>query len=266
MTNNNDLLTINNLGISFGGLKAVNNVNFTMKHGELLGLIGPNGAGKTTLFNMLSGVYTPSEGEILLEDKKINGLRPDKLSKEGIARTFQNIRLFDNLTVLDNVKLAMNQYMTYSVLTGVFRFPNYWREEKEASKEAREILKIFDLDKYFRAFAGSLPYGAQRKLEIARAMATKPKLLLLDEPAAGMNDTETQDLMESIKMIRDKTNIGVLLIEHDMNLVLGICEKLVVLNHGEILAKGKPTEVINNEEVIEAYLGSGRSTQWVFWK
>lgn len=257
MTEN--LLTVKNVGISFGGLKAVNNINFTMKKGELLGLIGPNGAGKTTLFNMLSGVYTPTEGEIFLEDKKINGLRPDKLSKEGIARTFQNIRLFDNLTVLDNVKLAMNQYMDYGVLTGMFRLPKYWNEEKSASKKAREILEIFDLEKYFRAFAGSLPYGAQRKLEIARAMATRPKLLLLDEPAAGMNDIETKDLMESIKMIRDKTNIGILLIEHDMNLVLGISEELIVLNHGEILAKGKPSDVINNQEVIRAYLGSERN-------
>lgn len=257
MTEN--LLTVKNVCISFGGLKAVNDINFTMKKGELLGLIGPNGAGKTTLFNMLSGVYTPTEGEIFLEDKKINGLRPDKLSKEGIARTFQNIRLFDNLTVLDNVKLAMNQYMDYGVLTGMFRLPKYWSEEKSASKKAREILEIFDLEKYFRAFAGSLPYGAQRKLEIARAMATRPKLLLLDEPAAGMNDTETKDLMESIKMIRDKTNIGILLIEHDMNLVLGISEELIVLNHGEILAKGKPSDVINNQEVIRAYLGSERN-------
>lgn len=257
MTEN--LLTVKNVGISFGGLKAVNDINFTMKKGELLGLIGPNGAGKTTLFNMLSGVYTPTEGEIFLEDKKINGLRPDKLSKEGIARTFQNIRLFDNLTVLDNVKLAMNQYMDYGVLTGMFRLPKYWSEEKSASQKAREILEIFDLEKYFRAFAGSLPYGAQRKLEIARAMATRPKLLLLDEPAAGMNDTETKDLMESIKMIRDKTNIGILLIEHDMNLVLGISEELIVLNHGEILAKGKPSDVINNQEVIRAYLGSERN-------
>lgn len=257
MTEN--LLTVKNVGISFGGLKAVNDINFTMKKGELLGLIGPNGAGKTTLFNMLSGVYTPTEGEIFLEDKKINGLRPDKLSKEGIARTFQNIRLFDNLTVLDNVKLAMNQYMDYGVLTGMFRLPKYWSEEKSASKKAREILEIFDLEKYFRAFAGSLPYGAQRKLEIARAMATRPKLLLLDEPAAGMNDTETKDLMVSIKMIRDKTNIGILLIEHDMNLVLGISEELIVLNHGEILAKGKPSDVMNNQEVIRAYLGSERN-------
>lgn len=259
MINNENLLEVKNLGISFGGLKAVNGVDFTMKKGELLGLIGPNGAGKTTLFNMLSGVYTPTEGDIILDGKRVNGLRPDKLSKEGVARTFQNIRLFDNLTVLENVKLAMNQYMEYGVFAGMFRLPKYWREEKDASEKAKEILRVFDLEKYFRAFAGSLPYGAQRKLEIARAMATRPKLLLLDEPAAGMNDTETKDLMKAIKMIRDKTNIGVLLIEHDMNLVLGISERLIVLNHGEILAKGNPKEVINNEDVITAYLGSGRS-------
>lgn len=254
MTEN--LLTVKNVGISFGGLKAVNDINFTMKKGELLGLIGPNGAGKTTLFNMLSGVYTPTEGEIFLEDKKINGLRPDKLSKEGIARTFQNIRLFDNLTVLDNVKLAMNQYMNYGMLTGMFRLPNYWKEENEATDKALEILKLFDLEKYFRTFAGSLPYGAQRKLEIARAMATRPKVLLLDEPAAGMNESETQDLMASIRLIREKTGVSILLIEHDMNLVLGITERLIVLNYGEILAEGNPRDVISNKEVVKAYLGS----------
>ena len=228
----------------------------SMEKGELLGLIGPNGAGKTTVFNMLSGVYTPTQGQIILDGKVVNGLSPDKLSKEGIARTFQNIRLFENLTVLDNVKLAMNQFMEYGVLTGMFRLPKYWKEEKEATDKALEILKIFELEKFFRAYAGSLPYGAQRKLEIARAMATGPKVLLLDEPAAGMNDTETYELMNSIKTVRDMLNIGILLIEHDMNLVLGICERLIVLNYGQILAEGDPHEVIKNEEVVKAYLGS----------
>lgn len=251
-----NILEVKNLGISFGGLKAVDNVSFELREGELLGLIGPNGAGKTTLFNMLSGVYTPTSGDILLDGNRINGISPDKLSKLGIARTFQNIRLFDNLTVLDNVKLAMNQYMDYGVLTGMLRLPKYWKEENEASEKAKEILSLFDLEKYFRAFAGNLPYGAQRKLEIARAMATRPKVLLLDEPAAGMNESETRDLMDSIKIIREKTGVSILLIEHDMNLVLGISERLVVLNYGEILASGNPREVIENEEVVRAYLGS----------
>lgn len=253
---NKNILEVKNLSISFGGLKAVENVSFKLKKGELLGLIGPNGAGKTTLFNMLSGVYTPTSGEILLEDQKTNGISPDNLSKLGVARTFQNIRLFDNLTVLDNVKLAMNQYMEYGVLTGMLRLPKFWKEENEATEKAKEILGLFNLEKYFRAFAGSLPYGAQRKLEIARAMATRPKLLLLDEPAAGMNESETKDLMDSIKVIREKTGVSILLIEHDMNLVLGISERLIVLNYGEILAEGNPREVIQNEEVVKAYLGS----------
>ncbi|MEJ8751133.1 ABC transporter ATP-binding protein [Lagierella sp. ICN-221743] len=253
---NKNILEVKNLSISFGGLKAVENVSFKLKKGELLGLIGPNGAGKTTLFNMLSGVYTPTSGEILLEGQKTNGISPDNLSKLGVARTFQNIRLFDNLTVLDNVKLAMNQYMEYGVLTGMLRLPKFWKEENEATEKAKEILELFNLEKYFRAFAGSLPYGAQRKLEIARAMATRPKLLLLDEPAAGMNESETKDLMDSIKVIREKTGVSILLIEHDMNLVLGISERLIVLNYGEILAEGNPKEVIQNEEVVKAYLGS----------
>lgn len=253
---NENILEVNNLSISFGGLKAVENVSFKLKKRELLGLIGPNGAGKTTLFNMLSGVYTPTGGEILLEGQKTNGISPDNLSKLGVARTFQNIRLFDNLTVLDNVKLAMNQYMEYGVLTGMLRLPKFWKEENEATEKAKEILELFNLEKYFRAFAGSLPYGAQRKLEIARAMATRPKLLLLDEPAAGMNESETKDLMDSIKVIREKTGVSILLIEHDMNLVLGISERLIVLNYGEILAEGNPKEVIQNEEVVKAYFGS----------
>lgn len=253
---NNNILEIKNLSISFGGLKAVSDVSFDLKKGELLGLIGPNGAGKTTLFNMLSGVYTPSSGDIILDGQKTNGIPSHELSKLGIARTFQNIRLFDNLTVLDNVKLAMNQYMDYSAVSGMLRFPAFWKEENEATERAKEILELFDLKKYFRAYAGSLPYGAQRKLEIARAMATQPKLLLLDEPAAGMNESETRELMDSIEIIRDNTGVSILLIEHDMNLVLGISERLIVLNYGEVLASGDPQSVIQNEEVIRAYLGN----------
>lgn len=253
---NNNILEIKNLSISFGGLKAVSDVSFDLKKGELLGLIGPNGAGKTTLFNMLSGVYIPSSGDIILDGQKTNGIPSHELSKLGIARTFQNIRLFDNLTVLDNVKLAMNQYMDYSAVSGMLRFPAFWKEENEATERAKEILELFDLKKYFRAYAGSLPYGAQRKLEIARAMATQPKLLLLDEPAAGMNESETRELMDSIEIIRDNTGVSILLIEHDMNLVLGISERLIVLNYGEVLASGDPQSVIQNEEVIRAYLGN----------
>lgn len=250
------ILETKDLSISFGGLKAVSDVNLHVDEGELLGLIGPNGAGKTTLFNMLSGVYTPTSGDIILDGERVNGISPDKLSKLGVARTFQNIRLFDNLTVLDNVKLAMNQYMEYGVLTGIFRLPKFWKEENDATEKAKEILRLFNLEKYFRAFAGSLPYGEQRKLEIARAMATRPKLLLLDEPAAGMNESETKDLMDSIALIREKTGVSILLIEHDMNLVLGISDRLVVLNYGEILAEGDPQEVIADKEVVRAYLGS----------
>lgn len=251
----NNILEVKDLSISFGGLKAVNDVSFNLEEGELLGLIGPNGAGKTTLFNMLSGVYVPTEGEILLDGQRIDGKPSHELSHLGIARTFQNIRLFDNLTVLDNVKLAMNQYMNYSVLSGMLRLPSFWEEENAATERAKEILALFDLEKYFRAFAGSLPYGAQRKLEIARAMATQPKVLLLDEPAAGMNESETQELMDSIKIIRDNTGVSILLIEHDMNLVVGVSERLIVLNYGEVLAQGNPTEVLRNEEVVKAYLG-----------
>ena len=254
--NMNKVLECKDVGIEFGGLKAVNKFNLTIEKGELLGLIGPNGAGKTTVFNMITGVYNPTEGEIFLNGSKISGLGVYKIVKMGVARTFQNIRLFQKMTVLENVKVASNRQMSYGVFTGMFRLPKYWKEENEATEKAKEILRLFDLERYFRAFAGNLPYGAQRKLEIARAMATRPKLLLLDEPAAGMNESETQDLMDSIKIIREKTGVSILLIEHDMNLVLGISERLVVLNYGEILASGDPREVIENEEVVKAYLGS----------
>lgn len=251
------VLSCNDVGISFGGLKAVSNFNLDIYEGELVGLIGPNGAGKTTVFNMITGVFKPTEGEILLNENKIDNLSSNKIVEKGIARTFQNIRLFGYLSVLDNVKIACNKDMEYSILQGMFRTKKYWKEEQETTIRAMEILKIFGLDRYQYFSANSLSYGQQRKLEIARAIATNPSLLLLDEPAAGMNPTETEDLMETIKFIKEKFNISILLIEHDMKLVLGICERLMVLNYGQILAKGDPIEVINDKKVIEAYLGTG---------
>ena len=255
MENNNPILVAKDISISFGALKAVDNFNLEIKPKELIGLIGPNGAGKTTVFNILTGVYNASSGEYTLDGENVIKTSTSELVKKGLARTFQNIRLFKYLSVVDNVIAAYNFRMKYGVLKGVFRFPSFWREEKEAKDKAMELLKIFDLDKYADIAAGNLPYGEQRKLEIARAMATEPKILLLDEPAAGMNPKETEDLMNTIKLIRDKFGIAVLLIEHDMQLVLGICERLVVLNHGTILASGNPREVINNPQVVEAYLG-----------
>ena len=255
MENKKPLLVAKDISISFGALKAVDKFNLEIKSGELIGLIGPNGAGKTTVFNILTGVYNASSGEYTLDGEDVIKTSTSALVKKGLARTFQNIRLFKYLSVLDNVVAAYNFRMKYGILSGMLRFPNFWREEKEAKEKAMALLKIFDLDKYAEMHAGNLPYGEQRKLEIARAMATEPKILLLDEPAAGMNPKETEDLMNTIKLIRDKFGIAVLLIEHDMKLVLGICERLVVLNYGQILASGKPTEVINNPQVVEAYLG-----------
>ena len=255
MENKKPLLVAKNIAISFGALKAVDKFNLEIKSGELIGLIGPNGAGKTTVFNILTGVYNASSGEYTLDGENVIKTSTSVLVKKGLARTFQNIRLFKYLSVLDNVVAAYNFRMKYGILSGMLRFPNFWREEKEAKEKAMALLKIFDLDKYANMHAGNLPYGEQRKLEIARAMATEPKILLLDEPAAGMNPKETEDLMNTIKLIRDKFGIAVLLIEHDMKLVLGICERLVVLNYGQILASGDPQEVINNPKVVEAYLG-----------
>lgn len=252
------VLSCENVGISFGGLKAVHNFNLTIDEGELIGLIGPNGAGKTTVFNLITGVYTPTEGQIKLAGIPINGQKPHQIVKQGIARTFQNIRLFDHLTVLENLKVAQNKDMNYSIFSGMFRLGRYWKEEAEETDKAIEILDIFDMAKFAYHRAASLPYGAQRKLEIARAMATKPKLLLLDEPAAGMNPTETDELMDTIMNIRNEFGITTLLIEHDMRLVLGICERLTVLNYGEILAEGNPHTIINDAKVIEAYLGKGK--------
>ena len=255
MENKKPLVVAKDISIRFGALKAGDNFNLEINSGELIGLIGPNGAGKTTVFNILTGVYNASSGEYTLDGENVIKTSTSALVKKGLARTFQNIRLFKYLSVLDNVVAAYNFRMKYGILSGMLRFPNFWREEKEAKEKAMALLKIFDLDKYAEMHAGNLPYGEQRKLEIARAMATEPKILLLDEPAAGMNPKETEDLMNTIKLIRDKFGIAVLLIEHDMKLVLGICERLVVLNYGQILASGDPKEVINNPQVVEAYLG-----------
>ncbi len=255
MNNNKTVLSAKNISITFGALKAVTDFNLEIKENELVGLIGPNGAGKTTVFNIITGVYSPTSGEYQFNGELVTKTPTFKLVKKGLARTFQNIRLFKYMSVLDNVMVANNFNMKYGILTGIFRFPNYWREEKEAKKKAMELLKIFDLDQYADTAAGNLPYGKQRKLEIARAMATNPKLLLLDEPAAGMNPTETEELMNTIRLIRDRFNIAILLIEHDMKLVLGICERLVVLDHGTTIAAGDPIEVINNPAVVTAYLG-----------
>lgn len=253
------VLQCNKVGIEFGGLKAVNNFNLTIDKGDLVGLIGPNGAGKTTVFNMITGVYSPTEGEILLNGEKINGLGTYRIVKKGVARTFQNIRLFQKMTVLENVKVAANGQMSYGIFTGMLRMPKFWKEENEINDRSLDMLKIFGLDKFWALPAESLAYGQQRKLEIARAMATNPALLLLDEPAAGMNPKETEELMDTISLIREKYNITILLIEHDMKLVLGICKRLMVLNYGQILAEGDPKEVINNPKVVSAYLGGGES-------
>jgi branched-chain amino acid transport system ATP-binding protein len=249
------VLETKNLGISFGGLQALEDVHFSIEEGEIIGLIGPNGAGKTTVFNLLTNVYVPTAGVIELEGSSIIGKKTYQITQNGIARTFQNIRLFKDASVINNVKIAMNSQMKYSVLAGIFRLPSYRREEKAVSQRAHELLQVFNLDKYAHDYARNLPYGQQRKLEIARALATNPKVLLLDEPAAGMNPTETKELMETISLIRDKFKISILLIEHDMNFVMGICEHIVVLDYGRIIAEGTAAEVRRNPKVIAAYLG-----------
>ena len=249
------LLDVTNLGISFGGLRAVDSFDIHIEKGQLYGLIGPNGAGKTTVFNMLTGVYKPTDGMIVLNGKNITGQKTTMINREGIARTFQNIRLFKELSVLDNVKAGLHNEYQYSTFAGIIRLPSYFKAEKSMNERALELLKVFDLDKESDYFASNLPYGKQRKLEIARALATNPKLLLLDEPAAGMNPNETKELMETIQLIRDKFDMTILLIEHDMKLVSGICEKLTVLNFGQVLAQGKTSDVLNDPQVIKAYLG-----------
>ena len=249
------LLEVTNLGISFGGLRAVDSLNLTIEKGQLYGLIGPNGAGKTTAFNLLTGVYKPTEGIIKLDGKNITGKSTIEINKSGIARTFQNIRLFKELSVLDNVKVGLHNQYHYNTVAGILRLPSFRKVEKQMDEKAIELLKVFDLDKEKDTLAANLPYGKQRKLEIARALATNPKLLLLDEPAAGMNPNETIELMNTIKFVRDKFDMTILLIEHDMKLVSGICEELTVLNFGRVLVQGETTEVLNNPQVITAYLG-----------
>ncbi|MDE7132355.1 MAG: ABC transporter ATP-binding protein [Lachnospiraceae bacterium] len=250
------LLEVKNLGISFGGLRAVNEFNISVEKGQLYGLIGPNGAGKTTVFNLLTGVYQPDEGAILLDGVNLTGKKTIEICKAGVARTFQNIRLFGDMPVLDNVKVGLHNHYPYSTLEGILRLPRYHKVEKEMNEKAMELLKVFGLEDYADYQAENLPYGQQRKLEIARAMATDPKLLLLDEPAAGMNPNETKELMDTIRFVRDHFDMTILLIEHDMKLVSGICERLTVLNFGEVLAQGDTQDVLNNPEVITAYLGS----------
>jgi len=249
------ILEATHLGIEFGGLKAVDDFNITVGRTEIAGLIGPNGAGKTTVFNLLTKVYQPTHGTILLDGKDTHGMNAIQVNKAGIARTFQNIRLFNSLTVEENVKLGLHNHTHYSTLEGILRMPKYWQEEKRAHERALELLSIFDMQDLADHKAGSLPYGAQRRLEIVRALATEPKLLLLDEPAAGMNPSETAELMENIRKIRDTFQIAILLIEHDMQLVMNICEGIAVLNYGKIIAKGTPEEIQANPQVIEAYLG-----------
>ena len=249
------ILEVKSLGISFGGLKAVDNFNLEIEKNELYGLIGPNGAGKTTVFNLLTGVYKPDNGYVKLDGVNLTGKSCEEINRSGIARTFQNIRLFHQLSVRDNVKAGLHHHYRYSVVEGIFRLPRYRAMENAMDQEAEKLLEVFGLQDYAETKAQSLPYGMQRKLEIARAMATKPKLLLLDEPAAGMNPNETAELMDTIRLVRDQFDMTILLIEHDMRLVSGICERLTVLNFGQVLKQGETSAVLSDPEVIKAYLG-----------
>ncbi len=249
------LLEVKSLGIAFGGLKAVDGFHISVEKGQLYGLIGPNGAGKTTVFNLLTGVYKPDQGQILLDGQSIGGKKTIEINKAGIARTFQNIRLFKNMTVLDNVKAGLHNHYPYSTVEGILRLPRFREQEKRMDAKAMELLEVFELEDSAGVLAANLPYGKQRKLEIARALATEPKLLLLDEPAAGMNPNETAELMNTIRFVREKFDMTILLIEHDMKLVSGICERLTVLNFGQVLTEGETGEVLNDPQVITAYLG-----------
>ena len=249
------MLEVNNIGISFGGLKAVDNFSLTLEENELSGLIGPNGAGKTTIFNLLTGVYRPDKGSIRLDGRELTGKSIIEINQAGIARTFQNIRLFSNLSVLDNVKAGLHNHYPYTTLEGILRLPRFRAQEKEMNRRATELLEVFHLEQFADTRAKNLPYGSQRKLEIARALATEPKLLLLDEPAAGMNPNETAELMETIQLVQKRFHMTILLIEHDMKLVSGICERLTVLNFGKVLKQGETQEVLHDPEVVKAYLG-----------
>ena len=249
------VLDVQELGIDFGGLTAVNDLNMQVYDGEIVGLIGPNGAGKTTVFNLLTKVYNPTRGRIIFDGKDTAGKTVVDINKAGIARTFQNIRLFGNLTVLDKVKTGFHNVIPYSPITAILRLPKYYASERDIEEKAMDLLKILELDQFAYVTASNLPYGAQRRLEIARALATDPKLLLLDEPAAGMNPQETAELMDMIRFVRDHFKIAILLIEHDMKLVMGICERITVLNYGMMLAQGTPEEIQSNPDVIKAYLG-----------
>ncbi|MDR3332317.1 MAG: ABC transporter ATP-binding protein [Synergistaceae bacterium] len=252
------VLDVSNLGINFGGLQALDDFNIQVNNREIVGLIGPNGAGKTTVFNLLTNVYRPTKGGIKLTGADTAGKTTHTITRSGIARTFQNIRLFKSLSVIDNVKIALHNSMSYTALQACLRTLTYWREEAAANETSRELLSVFDMEELADAPAGSLPYGAQRRLEIVRALATNPKVLLLDEPAAGMNPSETADLMRTIYDVRDKFDVAIILIEHDMSLVMGICERILVLNYGLIIAHGTPEEIRSNPLVVEAYLGQQR--------